>query len=349
MTDTPAPFLRPSEAINLAGQPPAREHVSHTMISTLLACSRKFELDKVKRLSLIARPRYFDMGSAFQKAIELQDVEAGPRMLRGWQPCETCRGRGTLDGQSCPACGGTGGEQGDGPTIHSQDAEDRLQVEEAIVRAAACLYMDRWPADPVERREVEYRVRLRSPWTGRPSHTFDLLGYADGVEDHGAYLGLTENKLVGQITAVGLKRLKLDRQVSLECYGLWRATGKPVREVSYRHTRKPSIKQRQGETVAEFCERLEADYRNPDRRDFYTNEETLFRSEDDLLRVEAELWAWADKLREARRRGFYDRNTSHCTDFGGCQFLPLCAGDPDASSLYQVRPVREPKPLEAAA
>jgi hypothetical protein len=238
------------------------------------------------------------------------------------------------------------------PAFRDQQAEDKLRIEEATVRAGAALYLSQWPGAPAEQREVEYLVRLRNPWTGHYSRTFDLLGYADGVIDCGGYLELVENKFVGQIDALTIKKLNLDRQLALECYGLWRATGKSVRQVRYRFTRKPSIKPRNAtakkpaETVDEFIERLEADYR--ERPEFYSREEPLFRSDQDLLDTECDLWTWADVLRQARRRGHYDKDTSRCSDWGGCPFIPLCVGDPDAISLYQTRPLHVEPEEEAA-
>jgi hypothetical protein len=114
-----------------------------------------------------------------------------------------------------------------------------------------------------------------------------------------------------------------------------------VKVVRYRHIRKPSIKVRQNEAVPEFCDRLEADYADPERAEFYSREEALFRTEDDLLLIEQELWDWAEQLRNAKRRDFFARNTSHCSDYGGCPFIPLCVGDPDARALYRVRPIRD--------
>jgi hypothetical protein len=52
------------------------------------------------------------------------------------------------------------------------------------------------------------------------------------------------------------------------------------------------------------------------------------------------LWEWADQLRHAKRHGVYPRNTSSCGDYGGCQFLDLCAGDPDAMSLFRRRDIQ---------
>lgn len=315
--------LRPSDATNLAGQDTGREHLSHSSISTQLNCLRRYEFERVHRLEPISRPRPLGMGSAFQKAIEMQDPNAGAALLR------------------------------EGVRILDQSDEDKLRVEETIVAAAARLYLDRWPADDREQREYEYRVRLRSPYTGRPSNTFDLLGYADGIIDCGGYLELVENKFVGQISEVSVRKLPLDRQVSLACYGLWRATGKVVRTVHYRFVKKPSIRQKKDETLEQYLERVQQDYADPERRDFYSHGEPLFRSAEDLLRIEQELWSWAEQLRQARHRGFYDRNTSHCSDYGGCPFIPLCVGDPDAPALYRERPpaperpVTQPDPIAA--
>jgi hypothetical protein len=300
--------LRPSDAVNLAGQDTGRGHLSHTMVSSLLNCQRKFEFQYVERIEPIARKAALELGKAFQKGIELNDPAKGAEYLREHAPMST-----------------------------SQADEDKLRLEEAIVHAGAKLYLSRWPAPEGEQREFEYRVRLRNPETGMPSQTFDLLGYADGVKDKGAHLGLVENKFVGQIGEVSVRKLPLDRQVSLACYGLWRATGKKVREIEYRFIRKPSIKQKKDETLDQFIARLEADYENPERRDFYSHGENLFRTDEDLLRIEAELWTWAEQLRRNRRWGFWPRNSSVCHDYGGCPFLAACIGDPDAESLYRVK------------
>jgi hypothetical protein len=293
----------------LYGESP-REHLSHSSIGLLNACPRKFDLHYGKRLSLIQTRRSLGLGRAFQKAIEHGDPEAGTKALQE-------------EFESTPGMDG-----------------DRLMVEQSIVRGAARLYLAKWPAPEGEEREYAYRVRLRSPWTGAWSQTFDLLGYADGVEDMGDWLELTENKFVGRVDAPTVQRLPLDRQVTLSCYGLWRATGKEVRRVNYRYVKKPAIKQKQGESLTAFCERVEADYE--ERPEFYSPDiDPLFRTADDLLRVEAELWVWAEQVRHARQQQIYPRNTAACSDYGGCQFIPICTGDPDAMSLYHVRPQRD--------
>ena len=352
--------LRPSDATNLAGQDTGRRELHQSTIALLLACPRKFDLAVNKGLELIERPRPLSLGSAFQKAIEHQDPMVGVHALRGETRCDFCEDGdqriGPDDWVRCENCDGqvwvTTGVPRDALT---QEQQDRLMVDEAIVEAASKAYLDCWPAGPGETREFEFRVRLRSPWSGAYSRTFDLVGTADGVLDlRGADdmiqangYELVENKLVSQITPQKVQRLPLDRQVAIYRYGIWRATGRKVETVRYRWTRKPQIRQKQNETVDEYAERIRADY--VERPEFYLHEEEpQFATTGDLLRIEAELWVLAEQVRHAERQKLYVRNTAHCSDFGGCQFIPICTGDPDAKNLYRTRD-DQPEPAEAHA
>jgi hypothetical protein len=334
----PDPILRPSDVENLAGTDTGRQHLSHTKISMFLACHQKFGHHYDSRLERIDKRESLGMGSAYQKAIEHQRSDWAPLFLDGW----------TVDdaGNLLPPA--------EEPYFHTQEAQDRHEINKAIVRAAAALYLRKWPAPVGEQREFEFLVRLRNPWTGHYSRTFDLKGYADGL-DFGGWtdlsnsppselaklpLELIENKLSTKVDAIMVQKLPLDRQLQLLRYGVWRATGRPVGTVHFRWMKKPSIRQRQNETVEQFCQRVAEDYEA--RPDFYAIEPpSSYITSADLLRIECELWLWAEQLRQLRRARLYDRNTSACGDYGGCQYLPLCAGDPDAMSLYRVRPERE--------
>jgi hypothetical protein len=355
--------LRPSDATNLAGKTDeelGRAHLSDSALNKFLACQRKWDLHYNERLEPIERPRALTLGSAFQYAIEHQSPEWGVRALRGEHPCAECGGRGQVESENgwlldCGTCESRGFIPDAGALHIAEMSEKQLEtllINEAIVAGASKLYLSKWPGGPGETREFEYRVRLRSPWTGAYSRTFDLLGKADGVEDPMGFnvvgrqdpmletrlpsLGLIENKLVGRIDDHKVQRLPLDRQIALARYGIWRATGRKVETVRYRWVRKPQIRQKQAETVAQYAERIRQDYE--DRPDFYYHEEEpQFATTGDLLRIEAELWTWAEQMRAGAKQHLYPRNTSHCSDFGGCQFIPICTGDPDAMSLYRTR------------
>lgn len=303
------PDLIESDATNLAGEDTGRAHLSASQVSTLLACPQKYAYSYEEGIEPIAIRPALSLGKAFQLAIEYGDPEVGAHAI--------FEERSPRD----------------------QDEQDQAEKDATIVTAAARLYLDRYPVTENSQKEYEYRVRLRNPWTGRYSNTFDLLGYADEIAEEDGELVLIENKFVGQISEVSIRRLPLDRQISLAAYGIWRATGREVSKVRYRFTRKPSIRQKKGESVGDFCMRVERDYF--DRPDFYCEEQVIYRDQSQLARIEAELWEWAEQVRAARKRHLFVRNTSACTDFGGCEFLPLCLGDEDAPSLYREKQPKE--------
>jgi hypothetical protein len=303
------PDLIESDATNLAGEDTGREHLSASQISTLLACPQKYGFSYDEKLEPIAFRPALSLGKAFQLAIEHGDPETGAEAIYTERD------------------------------PRDQEAANQMEKDAAIVRVASRLYLSRYPVTENSQKEYEYRVRLRNPWTGAYSRSFDLLGFADELAEEDGDLVLIENKFVGQIGELSIRKLPLDRQISLAAYGIWRATGRPVAKVRYRFTRKPSIRQKKGESVGEFCMRFERDYN--ERPDFYAEEQVIYRDQAQLLRTEAELWEWAEQVRAARKRSLFTRNTSACHDFGGCEFLPLCLGDPDASSLYQEKQPRE--------
>lgn len=310
------PPLIPSDAVNLVDQEDreGRATLSHSSLNAQLACAQRYAFEYVDRIESVSKRASYRLGGAFAKALEEGDPEVGVATLEA--------GAFTL----------------------TQEDEDNLQMDCALIRAASKAYLARYGARPDGGAEFGYRVRLRNPHTGAYSRTFDLEGYADGLVDQGPTFKVIEDKFVGKIDKVAIRRLPLDRQLALECYGVWRASGKMVTDVDYRYTRKPSIKQRKNETVAQYCERLEADYE--DRPEFYLIEESFSRSTDDLVRMEAELWEWADQRRRAHRARIYPRNSSHCHDYGGCPFLPLCVGDADAPSLFKPKQKSDRRPSE---
>lgn len=310
------PELIPSDAKNLVDQEDreGRETLSHSSLNAQLACAQRYAFEYVDRIESVSKRAGLRLGGAFAKALEAGDPEVGAATLEK------------------------------AAFTFTQEDEDNLRKDCAIVRSAAKAYLKRYGLREEGGAEFGYRVRLRNPHTGAYSRTFDLEGYADGLVDQDATFKVIEDKFVGAIDKVSIRRLPLDRQLALECYGVWRATGKMVTDVDYRFTRKPSIKQRKGETVEQFCERLEGDYE--ERPDFYLVEESFPRSTDDLVRMEAELWEWADQRRRAHRARIFPRNSSHCHDYGGCAFLPLCAGDPDAPALFKAKQKSDRRPSE---
>lgn len=304
--------LRPPERVNLTGtdEELGRGHLSNSSLNTLLACQQRYRWSYVERLEPAVKSTPLQLGSAFAHALEKGDARTGP--VRIW---EDARAQQDAAAQS--------------PWVTAPD-DEQTEIGAQIVLAAANAYLKQYGHS--ERREVEMRARIRNPAVGgRYSRTHDLVARVDGLDLESATL--IEDKLTGSVQRGSLaQRLRLDRQVSIGAYLVWRCFGVEIREVRYRVTLKPAIRRKQNESHAEYLERIAQEYET--RPEHYLVEEVVHRDRDDYLRLERELWRWAEQVREARHDGVWPRNTAACVDFGGCSYLSLCADEPGAAHQF---------------
>lgn len=328
--------LREPECVNLEPATDAgvgRGHLSTTGIGTMLACEQRWFWDQERRLAPAIRPVSLEMGAAFAEAVAAGDPE---------------HARATILDAGAQAIA----EHGASPWV-AVPSREQAEISAQIACEASRAYLACYGAH--ELREHPMRVRIRNPRTGRPSLSFDLVCRVDGLDLDGGEL--IEDKLVAQIPRKAGemdRRLRLDRQVSICCYVTWRTTGVLVERVRYRMTLKPAIRQNKNEFHDDYLARIASEYAT--RPEHYLAEFEATRTLSEFLRLEHELWRWAEQLRSARADGVWPRNTGACADFGGCRFLPLCSEEPGAEHQYIERGrlmptkfVRESNQQEAVA
>lgn len=139
------------------------------------------------------------------------------------------------------------------------------------------------------------------------------------------------------------QRLHIDLQVTAY-FCAAREAGVPLDRMLYRTTFKPGIDRRMSrnpETIDQYLERLAADIR--ERPDYYEAEYELYRSEQDMDEFLAEVDEIDSEIKRSRKRGAWARSTERCADYGGCPFLSLCRGVPDAIEAYNVKPAPIPQ------
>lgn len=316
-------LLRPPERTIVRGDT-GRDHLSHSSLGTFLGCQQKFNWHYEHRLDPAVTATPLALGRAFAHALQHGDPDLGEQLLRDEATVEAQRADGN-------------------PWLLAPDTET-VDIQATIVREASRAYLARY-GQHNQTRELELRARIRNPALGgRYSQTHDLLGRLDALSLDG--LTLFEDKLVGQISRGSLAaRLRLDRQVTIGCYLAWRCLGVDVQRVRYRLTLKPAIRRKQNETHNLYLLRIAAEYQS--RPDHYLVEEIVTRTHEDFLRLERELWTWAEQIRAARRTDVWPRNTAQCHEYGGCRFLALCAREPGAEHQFCVREKR-PKEVIAA-
>ena len=300
-------MIEPAECINLHPDKQRFDDVlSPTQLTTLLDCEEKWKLSKIDRLEPAIKAVPLEMGAAFAAATEHGDPTQGfERYIDAW---EAARDRHISN-----------------PWAVLPSAE-QAEINATIISAAAKTYLARY--GQADLREQTYRVPIRGG-----GH--DLLCRVDGIEDDGR--ALVEDKFVSRIDRPNMeRRLKLDRQVSIEFYAHWRATGILAEQMRYRMTLKCGLKRGRRESHDQFLDRIAKDYE--ERPDHYLAEFPARRTLEDFERLERELAIWSMRLVYLRATGNYTRNTARCNDYGsGCEYAALCAGEPGARHQYVKR------------
>ena len=221
----------------------------------------------------------------------------------------------------------------------TQEQQDALDIDRATCKAM--LEGAQTAFTPLEnlRPEQAFTLPIINPATGAVSRSYALSGKVDGICTQDGETWLVEYKTAASVDRQYIARLRLDGQVTTYLYAMQRVLGCKLAGVIYRIIRKPSIRQTQKETFEAYCQRLEADYR--ERPEFYFTEERLYRSQADLKRYEAELWSLTQRILWERKHDIHPMNTARCTDFGTCEYMPLCLGESGCEAIYERREANE--------
>jgi len=222
-----------------------------------------------------------------------------------------------------------------------QEEANKLETNRAIVQAMLEGYFELYgrcfPEAEERFPEIKFRIPIINPKTGAKSKSFVLAGKPDDLVKTDQKWWLVEYKTAGTVDKSYIDKLMLDTQITTYIYAMQKFFNIKISGVIYRILRKPSIRQTKKETVNQFIDRLIQDYK--DRPEFYFYEEKLHRSQEDLNEFESELWDITQDLLKCRKEGLWYKNTSRCKDWGKCEYIPLCACQPDAMELFKVKEV----------
>lgn len=226
-------------------------------------------------------------------------------------------------------------------------------------------YQWRWQNDGVEviKSEVEFRLPLVNPETGKPSTLFDFGGKIDKlVKLPDGRLAVQEIKTVGESIADDAdywRLLTIDEQISGYVLAA-RELGYDVTTAWYDAIRKPEISPRnptyqltadqkallgegiyfgvlipseevdaallvKKESPRMFGARLLADiYARPE---FYYNRREIPRIQNDLDAYQYDRWYTMQAIRQSQRDARWPRNTRNCLSrYGKCEYFDLCCG-----------------------
>ena len=216
----------------------------------------------------------------------------------------------------------------------SQEEQDQMVADRATCRAMLLGAKTAFTALDDMQPEVEFTIPIINPKTGKASRCFQLAGKVDGICTKDGETWLVEYKTASTITKQYVDRLCLDGQVTTYMHAMQKVLGRPIAGVIYRVIRKPSIKRGQKETAEQYCSRLEEDYQN--RPEFYYVEQLLYSNPDDIKAFEQELWDITQRMLWDRKHMHCLHNTARCTDYGCCDYMPICRHD-QWQPMYEYR------------
>jgi hypothetical protein len=263
------------------------------------------------------------------------------------------------------------------PNRHVDDSQRR---DWHLATAMMTGYMNRYPEEEFEVVELEkvFQGPIVNPETGAASRSFVLSGKVDGIVKMGSEYFVLEHKTASLLDSSYLERLWTDFQITLYAYYVEQTLGLPITGILYNVLVKAKLQQSAGETEEEFeARRAEllaksktgkssAKRRTPESdEDFQArlaekyadpemfHREKLYLSRDRFEILRAELWELTQAFLDARRRGVFYQNTSHCFQYQRpCPYFALCRsnGNPNVlENFYQrVEPHEELRVLPAA-
>ncbi len=179
---------------------------------------------------------------------------------------------------------------------------------------------DSFPLFSLHEQEIE--VPIINPDTGRRSRSFIQFGYLDMLaRHHDGKVWLWEHKTTSQITGQYLERLWGDSQITGYVAAL-QFMGIDVAGVVYDVAQKPRLRQRKGEAVEDFWDRLTAWHL--EHPEAYAREEVVI-SDRQIEDWRRDLWQTTQGILRCHRSGVWPRNTSRCYDwYRECQYASLC-------------------------
>lgn len=285
---------------------------TNSRLKCLQTCPMKEKFRYRDELVPIGRSKALQIGTAIHKGIELWSVVAGVKELETQLPYPSS-------------------------TEEANEQTIALATVQAMLEGYFAIYDEFKEHQP----ETLFDLGMRYPIKGgkmRTSRAIHVCGKIDDIATINGEQWLVEYKTASQIDKSYFDRLYVDSQITMYMMAARRMGYKPV-GVIYRVLKKPSIRQRQNETVEKFTERLRLDYLQ--RPEFYYYETRLYRTQDDLIDFEKELWYQVVQAERNARKGVCWRHTKSCSDYGTCPYLPLCMRDNDAELMFEHREANE--------
>lgn len=261
-------------------------------IQMFLNCREMFNLSE--RLCVVPRvgKKYLDLGSAFHKGVSV---------IKQRLPVEQALAEANKYFSD----------------IKPATQEEVFQIEtgKVIVTAMLIGYVNKYQVMPTI-KSVEQPISAKIG-------DIKLIGTPDSIEiDDNKHYWIGEEKTASRLDEDYVKRLPLDFQVTFYFLLSEKYYRKKFTGVNYRITRTPSIRQKKGQSLDQFCKEIANDYIV--RPEFYFVNESLYRGREDIDRFKEWLILQVKEIVRCYKEQAWYPNTSRCTSMN-CWYIPYCS------------------------
>jgi len=264
-------------------------------VANFQTCRFKFYMDFVKGYTTRVLPKYINIGGVFSKAVEQlhlhKDIGYSMAYIQQIQDEKMEQAR-------------------------SQDQIDEIETNCMVLQAMINGYNERFVRDRDDEIQPEFRLEFPFP----QNKDFNYVCRLDGLKNSSWIL---EDKTTAKVEKGLIKHLPTNFQINSYWLALLK-NGYNPEGVSYRYTQKPTIRQKQTETIEQFQKRIMLDYVT--RKDHYFYEEELRFDKQAIERFEKNLYMIFDDILKCYETGnWYQEGTSCRSGFNtSCKFLEYC-------------------------
>ena len=192
-------------------------------------------------------------------------------------------------------------------------------VSWALVLGYAKYHKDFIESCKVLGNEQKFSMPLTNPKTNKVAHKVKLRGVIDKIVKVGNSIWVIDHKSTSRMPNRDVLSLSSQGDIYLDYvsqkYG-------NLKGVIWDYIKKPSIKQKQKETIEEYFERLKLDVES--RPEFYFEQFQIKRYKSDLDESKLDIWQTNKLLLVCKNNDLYPKYTNSCQSFWACDYLPIC-------------------------
>lgn len=311
--------------------------VSHSKIDAYLTCPKLFKHRYINKVYPIGRPLYFVAGSAFHKFLECFYRTGDADMARKM-------GLGVFDETK------TGSFT---PEMHMEFEEAKAMLQ-GICQAYPAFYS----GDSAEYQKFHTELKLKGSEGLQVAETYDhkpiyYEGDIDGLaQDQAGDWWILEHKLLaaqtigGKDTSNFQQRLHIDRQnLGYMWLAKEKVLGKWPKGVIYNVVKKPTIRQKKGETLSQYADRVKDKYDKCGLSEGYFQRFPLLISGKHIKDWMDETSYLASTIFTRIGAGckVWPKATSACHNYGACAYLQPCTTGKYSRQRYEKAKEESPK------